>query len=353
MTTIKQHFDKLIEDTLPGESAEAARKAAPDVREHLRKHEDLPTQENPTTRLIGSYQRSTAVQELKDVDILVFIDAEEGDYTPKEMLDLLRKALNDYPASESSTRKQNRSVRIHLTDVDVDLDIVPALNHTDDNSRPLRIPDGDAGRWIDTHPLRYAELLTELNKREEHYGRVKPLIRLFKVWRNEHLTGTKKPKSMWLEVLAFNAVSEGSVKPKEDGYAQAFRDLLKYAVDKLAPWTDLGMAPTIYDPVLTTTSITGDWPVESWKAVVARLRTDLASADAALAEQDADEAAKHWSKVFGAAWPEDAEAKSALYKSIVAGTAVGTAAGSLLAAKPAAASTFPVPAARAYGRNSE
>lgn len=345
MTTIDRHFTKLIESTLPGDSARAAQEAAPEVREHLRKHVDLPTLESPTTLLIGSYKRSTAVQDLKDVDILVFIDAEERDYAPSEVLDLLRKTLDDFPSSESSTRKQKRSVRIRLTDRDVDLDLVPALGYSSDNSQPLRVPDAEAACWIDSHPLRYEELLTALN--QQHDCRVKPLIRLFKVWRNEHFV-YKRPKSYWLEVLAYQAIRDGFVRPKEDGYPQAFRDLLAYAADNLGAWTDIGMAPTIADPVLGV-SITGDWPIDHWRSWVGQSRADLEIADRALAEAEADVAAVHWARVFGDAWVEDATVESALHKSILAGTAAVSSGGAVLQTKPIVGTAYSVPPARAYG----
>ena len=302
----------------------------------------------PRRRLIGSYKRNTAVQDLKDVDILVFIDGEEADYTPTEILDLLRRALNDYPSSESSTRKQTRSVRIRLTDVDVDLDLVPAFGYTSDNSQPLRIPDSDADCWVSTHPLRYEELLTALN--QEHDSRVKPLIRLFKVWRNENFV-YKKPKSYWLEVLVYDAIRAGLVRP-EEGHPQALRDVLKYAVDKLGVWTDLGIAPTLNDPVLGL-SITGGWPIEHWQSFVVKLRSALETADRALAETDDAKAAEQWAKLFGEAWPEDAEAKSALYNSILAGTASVSSAGAVFAQKPAAAQTHPFAGTRAFGGSDE
>jgi len=77
----------------------------------------------------------------------------ENDCTPEDALNHLRKALSDFPDSMTSTRSQTRSVRITLEKRNMDLDIVPALNHEPDNMVPLRIPDRSASCWIDLYLL--------------------------------------------------------------------------------------------------------------------------------------------------------------------------------------------------------
>jgi hypothetical protein len=345
MTTVVQQFERLLAEQAPGDRADAARDAAPGVRDHLKKNEELPTQDNPATRLIGSYKRGTANNHLKDVDILVFVDVDENDYTPAEILKLLRDALNDYPSSESSTRTQKRSVRITLPDHDIDLDLIPALNYTSDNSKPLRIPDRDADEWIDTHPLRYEELLNELQK--NHGGAVKALMRLFKIWRDQQFIN-KCPKSYWLEVLTYIAVLEDGVRP-EDGLPQAFRDLLQASIDKLGPHADLGQTPSLTDPVLGT-DITGDWSVDYWQSFVRKLRDYRDIADKALAEDDEQKAATQWARVFGDVWPVGEETEEASMKrAILAGTAAVSSAGTLYPQKPVNVPTYAVPPTRHFG----
>lgn len=348
MAKVDQQFQRLLDEQRPGDRADAARDAAPGVRDHLKKHRELPTLE-PHTRLIGSYKRATANSNMKDVDILVFVDVEEDAYTPSEVLKLLRDALNDYPASESSTRTQKRSVRITLPEHDIDLDLIPALKYTSDNSQPLRIPDRDADAWIDTHPLRYEELLNDLHK--SHGDAVKPLMRLFKIWRDQHFIN-KCPKSYWLEVLTYNAVFAGGVRP-EDGFPQAFRDLLQAAINTLGPYADLGLTPPLKDPVLGN-DITGEWAVEYWQSFVKKLRDYRDIADKALVEKDEDQAAKIWARVFGHAWPEDEETEEAsLKRAILAGTAAVSSAGTVYSQKPVGIATFPVPATRHFGHSEE
>ncbi len=344
MAKVDQQFQRLLDDQRPGDRADAARDAAPGVRDHLKKHPELPTL-YPHTRLIGSYKRNTANRNMKDVDILVFVDVEENDYTPSAALKLLRDTLNDYPDSESSTRTQKRSVRITLTDHDIDLDLIPALNYTSDNSRPLRIPDRDADAWIDTHPLRYEELLNDLHK--NHGDAVKPLMRLFKIWRDQHFIN-KCPKSYWLEVLTYNAVRYSGVRP-EDGLPRAFRNLLQAAIDKLGTYADLGMTPALTDPVLGN-DIAGDWPAEYWQSFVKKSRDFRDIADKALAEEDEDQAAKQWARVFGDAWPLEEETQEAsLKRAILAGTAAVSSTGTLYPWKPDGLTTYPVPPTRHFG----
>ena len=74
MPTVARHFDALLSAVNPPEDrAERAKETPGPVREHLARTDTLDTVE-PHTRLIGSYARDTAVMEIKDVDILVFLD---------------------------------------------------------------------------------------------------------------------------------------------------------------------------------------------------------------------------------------------------------------------------------------
>ena len=153
MVTINDYFLELLTGFTPSQSRmDDAKKSAEDVREHLKQYGDYPTCV-PATLLSGSYKRHTAINDIHDVDILVFPDIMENDCTPEDALNHLRKALSDFPDSMTSTRSQTRSVRITLEKRNMDLDIVPALNHEPDNMVPLRIPDRSASCWIDLYLL--------------------------------------------------------------------------------------------------------------------------------------------------------------------------------------------------------
>ena len=170
MDTLSDHFKMLLENIEPPKDrTEKAHDMPEMVRDHIKDHEDLRTVE-PYSLLAGSYARHTAIGDIKDVDIIVFLDpdyiSEESDDEPKkpdEILRILKKVLDDLPDNQSvELRAQRRSIHVSFTNQDFHLDIVPAVaaNGTD---KPLLVPDRQQAEWIESHPLGYAELLSQLN----------------------------------------------------------------------------------------------------------------------------------------------------------------------------------------------
>src|SRR5882762_8175469 len=162
MPNMRHYFNALQKKIEPpDERVQVASSRVGDVRDWLTQHEFKT--ESPHTRLSGSYGRSTAIEQIPDVDVLVFVPLEELDRTPNAVLLELHKVLKDYPAAEINTQGQRRSVRLELPSDDLSLDIVPAvaargLDH------PLEVPDRPQQEWIASDPLGYAERLTELNQ---------------------------------------------------------------------------------------------------------------------------------------------------------------------------------------------
>jgi hypothetical protein len=346
MSTINSYFTEMLKSITPDQSrTDAAKKAAEDVRAHLKQYDDYPTCD-PATLLSGSYKRHTAIIDIHDVDILVFPDIEEWESTPEEALSNLRRALADFPDSKTSIRSQTRSVRITLDKQSMDLDIVPALNHEPSNTVALRIPDKDAETWIDSMPLRYGDLLSSLNQGWD--SKVLPTIRLLKAWRDESMI-YKRPKSYWLEILVYDAFKTGSIH-LDDGYPGILCDLFVYVANRLSVSVPYRVPPSITDPAMQT-ALKIDWPIEYWESFYDKV---LSAKETALDAIDADSLDKQiaqWQQLFGSLWPDDDAVANSLKlsDSVIKGTACISSSGVLFASAIKGETLIPVKPVKAYG----
>ena len=88
---LPHHFAELKKNIEPPQQRRDAAASIPaQVRDFLEDSTEFPT-EDPHSRLTGSYARSTAIHAIKDVDFVVFVDAEidkdDEDPDPEAVLD--------------------------------------------------------------------------------------------------------------------------------------------------------------------------------------------------------------------------------------------------------------------------
>ena len=214
------------------------------LRNRLSKDEEL-SKIIISTFLQGSYRRSTAVKpkngNKSDVDVIVVTNLDSEETTPEEALNCFIPFLEKH--YKDKYRLQGRSIGISLSYVD--LDIVPTsapseseksalqedailsefsiedfetvdavkqlfeksiwfssqlCESTDDTqwkSEPLLIPDREAEKWDETHPLEQIRWTIEKNKKcNTHYINV---VKALKWWKKTMHSDMKHPKSYPLE----------------------------------------------------------------------------------------------------------------------------------------------------------
>lgn len=228
--------------------------------------------DEPKTRLAGSYGRKTGVDDIKDVDIVVFVARRYAEEDPTEVLDDLGKALKDlevegYGRGEVKTRRKNR--RSHHVEFSkggeesFHIDCVPVVRPGKDASEILRIPDREWNEWDDTQPIGYADELIELNQTNDEKGL--PTIRMFRRIRNHHMRKSlRRPKSFWIEAKVHELWREGRLS-KGECWADVMYHLLK------AIRADCGSTRlVIYDPCLGR-DLTQTWEQAEYDEFVAML----------------------------------------------------------------------------------
>jgi tRNA nucleotidyltransferase (CCA-adding enzyme) len=165
MSTLPIHFRLLLNTIEPEQHhKDLAAQLPGEVRAWLKDHE-YPTKD-PHTRLIGSYQRSTVVGDIKDIDMLVFLPTDALDRTPGSVLRELREVLDDYPDASAEASPQRRSIHLAFPKEDVHLDIVPAVAK-DGLENALEIPDRLQQKWLLSDPLGYNRELSSLNQNNQ------------------------------------------------------------------------------------------------------------------------------------------------------------------------------------------
>lgn len=222
--------------------------------------------------LQGSYRRYTAVRpkgdKRSDVDIIIATKLDENEYTPKDALSLFESFLDKH--YKGKWHRQGRSFGVEMSYVE--LDVVPtsapaeqeygilqseavtsdehiveardwrlhrswlapshrmradakllldqALGESEWQAEPLRIPDRDADKWDDTHPLEQIRWTRDKNSRCN--GCLVNVVKCIKWWRLEHYAEPVHPKGFPLERLVgehcpdgIESVAEGVVRTLE------------------------------------------------------------------------------------------------------------------------------------------
>ena len=193
--------------------------------------------------LSGSYPRDTAIQPLEDVDVIFIIAPDEwltnpfdrlfsGQPEPETVLKSFLNAIR-YRYQDSSLRLQNKSVRLRLYHLDID--VVPAIERGS-NDGSILIPDREKDDWIVTAPKKHSETASVINQQQG--GRFKPLVKLLKYW-NCNLPSTARFKSFAVETLACHLFQRNRLNSLEEGLL-VFFDFVAYLGDdgQAFEWND-------------------------------------------------------------------------------------------------------------------
>lgn len=308
MYSLTTHFAKFMSNIQPdGDRVELAQDIPNKLRDYLKETEKIKTV-NPHTRLSGSYSRYTAIKEIKDVDILLFVSDyyRDGEECIKEVINDLIKTLQEFPdylAAETgfvdadlALRRQRRSVQVHLTidNQEFDIDVVPSIaeNGIDE---PLLVPDRDLSRWVSSNPLGYSKFLSKLN--QEHQNKIVPLIKVFKHWRDVQMKRLR-PKSYWLECIVCKYAGLGSLDIEDSSWGELFLSLLNSIWnDFYDDWSNGKTIPAVNDPMLGN-NVAKTWTRDEFETFMRRIEESKRLAERALEEKDEQKAIELWQDLF-------------------------------------------------------
>ena len=267
-------------------SVTTAKTAHETLRSQLQRDEEA-SEADPDSYLTGSYGRSTAIKDIKDVDIIVMIDLDHSKTTPEVVVAWVQSILQKY---YTKVRAQGRSVGVTTTS-GFDLDVVPsvAMSH---RQGPLWIPDRDAGAWVASHPK--GQIAFGISRNEATEGYYKHLVKIMKHWRDRLTPAASRVKSYILESL----VAE-NIRYKPVSYGHGVQQILRGIEISYTPYVIAKIVPTVYDPGYPTVNVAKRWKFEEFLTFMERVKEGRAIADAALAESDQDSSIALWRRLFG------------------------------------------------------
>jgi hypothetical protein len=362
MYSLTAHFVKFMSNIQPGGNrAELAMEIPDKLREYLRDTDKIKTV-SPHTRLSGSYARYTAIKEIKDVDILLFIskDHKDGEESVKKAINELINALKGFPEylkdetgkveADLALRRQRRSVQVHLTlaEQKFDVDVVPSIND-DGIEEPLLVPDRDLSKWVRSHPLGYGSYLSGVNK--DNFNKIIPLIKIFKHWRDIQMK-RKRPKSYWLECLVCKYADAEQLDVNDSSWGELFLSLLLAIYNDLCDiWKNNTGVPVIEDPMLGN-NVAKSWTRDEFEYFIRRIEESKRWAEKALNEEDEKKAIEIWQKLFND--DEDKEyfpcvVDENFAKALSAGSLYISSSGKVLSNPSRVEKSWPAPSHRNYG----
>lgn len=279
-------FKAFLSSLEPGDDDVTAAKAAHEkIRDRLRT--DAESKEaHKDTFLSGSYARSTAINDINDVDVICILDLDHRITEPEVCLAWIQGILARY---YKETKRQGRSVGASAAK-GVWLDIVPATPVSTDDG-PLWIPDREAREWVQTHPK--GQIDAGVSKNKATNGYFVQVVKLMKFWRDKLGTDPCNPKSYILEALIHGAIGTPS------SHAAAIVNVLEGVERSYGSYRTTNRVPVISDPGYTSVNVAKRWPADEFTNFMVQVKSAAATARTALNSTDEATSRKLWRQVFG------------------------------------------------------
>lgn len=279
-------FKALASSIEPKAAHVAAAKAAQEkVRDQLCIDEESKDAVKDTF-LSGSYARSTAINDINDVDVICLLDIDSSITAPEVVLAWLDGILGRY---YTETKRQGRSIGVQGAK-GVWLDIVPG-SPLAGNSGPIRIPDREASEWVTSHPKGQITAASDLNGATNGY--FVPAVKLVKFWRDRLPRLSCRPKSYILETLVHRTIGY------PNSHAVAIVNSLEGIGRTYGAFRNTNSVPFISDPGHSSVNVAKRWPSAEFDEFMAQAESAAAIARKALNEPDVDQSRKLWRKLFG------------------------------------------------------
>lgn len=303
----KQQFIDFLAEIEP--SASTKRNCATSqsvLRDKLREDTQWGEKYCINTLLTGSYKRHTAIRPRKlegvvqrpDIDILVITDYSRSD-SPKDVLKELNDAIKRI--GYTNTKKQNRSIHISLSTVEMDVVPLIAPEGFDGN---WFIGDSKNDSWIFTDPRKQTQYTIDTNKKCDN--EFVPLVKLFKWWRREFPIATSKnhPKGMAIEKMVGDTYDNGT------HVGETFVLTIEKMVSKYQWSYDNNFVPTVTDPGDGFSNLLDSLLLEEFQLFFEHLTKTAETARTAYDSTDKETSIKNWRAIFGPEFPDSKRASS-------------------------------------------
>lgn len=276
------------------------------LRDRLKNDEEL-SRIIIDTFLQGSYKRFTAIRpkngEKSDVDIVVVLNLNKDEIEPNKIFNLFKNFLEEY---YDNYEFKNKSIRITLSDVDIDLVItlidnsstgfsknffnknVNELMNENFNSKNykkgyLYLPNTQENEWIKINPT--AQIICTTSKNKKTNGRYIQVVKAIKWWQRLNYPDSHI-KSYPLERLIFECCPN-EIRSIEEGVYLTFENMTVY--DQKPCLKDFALENDVLENI-------SYFEYEKFYTRVCEA-SDISKQ--AFFEEDGDESIKLWKELFG------------------------------------------------------
>jgi Second Messenger Oligonucleotide or Dinucleotide Synthetase domain len=263
----------------------AAKAAHEKVREQLRADAEAKDAHRDTF-LSGSYARSTAINDINDVDVICLLDIDPAITAPEVVIAWLHGILGKY---YNETERQGRSIGVQGAN-GVWLDIVPSSPILTDDG-PIRIPDREASEWVSSHPKAQLSAASDQNRATNGY--FIPVVKLLKYWRDRLPRNACRPKSYVLETLVHRTI--GYPTSHAVGVVTALEGIHR----TYGAYRGTNIVPIIPDPGYSSVNVAKRWRGSEFDEFMAEVESAAGVARRALDEPDVGDSRKLWRRLFG------------------------------------------------------
>jgi len=189
--------------------------------------------ESPS-KLIGSYDRDTLIRYLKEGDVDLMVVLHYGKNKEYDLKEGIRKVLEKFKEILKESYSDTECIIdrncVSMKFSQFKLDVVPAFEYSGGG---YSIPDTYRSQWLHTNPIKFAEKITEINKRMNNS--FVPLIKMIKGWNR---TYSKRLRGFHIECMMINHYND---------YTESYTydSMIKIFFSKLPEYLD----GASYDPI--------------------------------------------------------------------------------------------------------
>lgn len=303
MMDLNWYFDELKKAIEPDPKYKKHAQEADDpVREYLRSDASFADY-YANSFLYGSYARSTAIGNIKDVDLVIVCNYSKYS-SPLTLLNTLRESLVGLYGN-ASLGDQRRSIRVDeplpdIPDSKLTLDVIPAI-YQNGSDGALWVPDREKREWTESHPRGHMAHTTRLNA-ASNQGRFVPLAKMMKWWWKHQFeerrpwveSFKRKPKGFWVETM-----SGQYVDLSKDSYPGLIVSVFENAFSSFRRFRSDYRIPSLNDPGLPGKSIKVSMMTDEFAFFLDTLEESLTIAREAANATTESRAVELWQTIFG------------------------------------------------------
>lgn len=221
--------------------------------------------------LSGSLAKGTALKTINDIDVAVYVEAEQVSGIEAELLNWLADKLREaYPQMDpSQISPGNHCVRISFRGTGLDVDVVPVYYEGDPDYRGYLYARDTGEKVLTSIPLHLRFIRNRKERQKDHFAQ---MIRLLKWWVKMRKRDSEsfRLKSFMVEMLVAH-LADNSIEFSDypAGLEAIFRYIVKSQLKERIYFTDYytatdlpdstGAAIEVFDPVNAENNVTSDY----------------------------------------------------------------------------------------------